>query len=166
MSNELTWFALYTRPRFELKAEASLKEMGIITYLPMQKTLKEWCDRKKWITEPLFKSYCFIQINPSNYCIPLKAYGVVHYVWFDGKPAPVRDKEIEVIKLICNSKQQVEVVDYNFKKGQNVKVTYGPLKGLEGEFIENKGKYDILVRFDSICQGVLVSISPKHVVTC
>ncbi len=166
MSNNLTWFALYTRPRFELKVEQSLKEMGLNTYLPTQKTLKEWCDRKKWITEPLFKSYCFVQIQPEKYFLPLRAYGVVHYVWFEGKPAPIRDIEIEAIKMICESNQQVEVVGYDFIKGQNIKIINGPLKGLEGEFIENKGKHNVLIRVDSINHGLLVSVSPKYIATC
>lgn len=166
MLKELTWFALCTRPRFEFKAEASLKEMGINTYLPTQKTLKKWSDRKKWITEPLFKSYCFIQINPVSYFIPLKAYGVVHYVWFEGKPAPIRDSEIEAIKKVCNSKLLVDVVSLNLKKGQIVKITNGPLTGISGEYIENKGKHNVLIRIDSINHGLIVSISPKHIVTC
>ncbi len=166
MSNNITWFALYTRPRFELKVEQSLKQMGINSYLPTQKILKEWCDRKKWITEPLFRSYCFVQITPENYFLPLKAYGVVRYVWFEGKPAPVRDSEIETIKLICSSKLSLEIINFEFAKGQNVIITNGPLKGLKGEFIENKGKHNILVRIDSISHGVLVSVSPNYIATC
>jgi len=166
MLSKLSWFALYTRPRFEFKADASLKELGFNSFLPTQKTLKTWSDRKKWVTEPLFRSYCFVQTYPEKYFEVLKAYGVVKYIWFEGKPQPVRDTEINVLKKICESKQEVDVVSYNFKKGQKVKITCGSLIGLTGEYLKNKNKHSILIRVDSVNQGLLVTINPDSIIVC
>ncbi|PIP53827.1 MAG: antitermination protein NusG [Bacteroidetes bacterium CG23_combo_of_CG06-09_8_20_14_all_32_9] len=166
MFGKLTWFVLYTKPRFEQKVYYNLLQMGINSYLPMQKTLKQWSDRKKWVHEPLFKSYCFVQIKPEYYREPLKANGVLRYIWFEGKPVPVSDKEIETIKLLCDSNIPVEVVELTLIKGQTVKIINGVLKGLVGEYLKKTGQHKILVRIDSINQGLMVSVPPAYVVAC
>ena len=166
MLNKLTWFALYTKPRYEQKVADELLQTGINSYLPTQKTLKQWSDRKKWIVEPLFKSYCFVQILPYKYLEPLKANGAIRYIWHDGKPGIVRDNEIEVIKLLCDSNLQLEVVPLTFQKGQKVQITNGSLAGLTGEYIQNAGQQKILIRIISISHGVLVTIPPAYVVAC
>jgi transcription antitermination factor NusG len=166
MLNKLTWFALYTKPRYEQKVADELLQTGINSYLPTQKTLKQWSDRKKWIVEPLFKSYCFVQILPYKYLEPLKANGAIRYIWHDGKPGIVRDNEIEVIKLLCDSNLQLEVVPLTFEKGQKVQITNGSLAGLTGEYIQNAGQQKILIRIISISHGVLVTIPPAYVVAC
>jgi transcription antitermination factor NusG len=166
MLNKLTWFALYTKPRYEQKVADELLQIGINSYLPTQKTLKQWSDRKKWIVEPLFKSYCFVQIMPYKYLEPLKANGAIRYIWHDGKPGIVRDNEIEVIKLLCDSNLQLEVVPLTFEKGQNVQITNGALAGLTGEYIQKAGQNKILIRIISISHGVLVTIPPAYVVAC
>lgn len=166
MLNKLTWFALYTKPRYEQKVADELLQTGINSYLPTQKTLKQWSDRKKWVVEPLFKSYCFVQILPYKYLEPLKANGAIRYIWHDGKPGIVRDNEIEVIKLLCDSNLQLEVVPLTFEKGQKVQITNGSLAGLTGEYIQNAGQQKILIRIISISHGVLVTIPPAYVVAC
>ena len=41
------WIAVYTRPRSEKKAASELNKLGIETYLPIQRQLRKWSDRKK-----------------------------------------------------------------------------------------------------------------------
>ena len=166
MADNKSWFALYTRPRHEQRVYEELVEMGVEVYLPMHKVLRQWSDRKKWVTVPLFRSYCFVRIAPEKYMIPLKAYGAVRYIYYDGKPALVRDHEIETIRMICDSDYQIEVVERDFCKGERITINSGPLCGMEGEFIENAGKKKILVRVDAINHALLVSVPLAHVLTC
>jgi transcription antitermination factor NusG len=44
---EKKWYALYTRSRWEKKIHEALLEKGIESYLPLQKILKQWSDRRK-----------------------------------------------------------------------------------------------------------------------
>lgn len=166
MLSKLTWFALYTRPRYEFKVKEGIAAMGIESYLPVQKTLKQWSDRKKWIEEPLFKSYCFVRVFPELYMIPLKITGVVRYVFLDGKPVIVRDSEIELIRLICNSEFPVEVLEKDFLPGEKIIISGGLLNGVEGEFIEKAGKRKVIVRIESISQALLVSVPVVNVFSC
>jgi len=44
---EAKWYAIYTRPRAEKQVAERLHEKGIHVYLPLQKKLRQWSDRKK-----------------------------------------------------------------------------------------------------------------------
>lgn len=158
MPGKKTWFALYTRPRFEQKATDSLIQMGFEAYLPTYKTLRQWSDRKKMVELPLFPSYCFVRIVPELYREPLRAHGVVRFVWIEGKPAPVPDKEIEAIKTLCSSSFPLEVTIPDPVPGQKVIITSGALKGIEGEFVDKAGSRKFLVRIHTINHAVLVNV--------
>lgn len=164
MENTNKWFALYTKPRFEKKAYEDLSNKGFDSFLPTYKTLRQWSDRKKMVELPLFPSYCFVNINPDNYLGPLKANGVLKYVWFNNKPVPIPDKEIESIKILCGSQLPLELSPIDFAPGQKVVISQGALCGLEGEYVRNTGKKKILVRISSINHGVIVNIDPDFVI--
>ena len=60
--DDLHWFAVYTKPRWEKKVSGILDDNGIENYCPLNKVVKQWSDRKKVILEPLFKSYVFVRV--------------------------------------------------------------------------------------------------------
>ena len=64
MEEDKKWYALYTKPRWEKKIDASLIKKNIESWCPLQKIEKQWTDRKKIIEEPLFKSYIFFFFLP------------------------------------------------------------------------------------------------------
>ena len=97
MDNALKWYAVYTRSRFEKKAAERLAEQGIEAYVPLQRVMRQWSDRRKPVLEPAFRSYVFVRINHLHYYKVLDTPGIVRYVFFDGKPAVVRDEEIETL---------------------------------------------------------------------
>jgi len=157
-----TWFALYTRARAEKKVYDELLRMGIDAYLPIQRNLKQWSDRKKWVEEPLFHSYVFIKSSIKDYYAPLQILGSVNYVSFEGKPAKIPDSQIETLKLIIASVPDVEVVHENFQPGQLVTIETGTLHGLCGELVEYRSKKAVLVRIDHIGKSLIINISPSY----
>ncbi len=158
----MIWFAVYTNPRAEKKAYAEIVGKGIHAYLPLQRILRQWSDRKKWVEEPLFKSYIFVHIPDSEYLTVLNTPGVVRYVTFEGKAAPIPEKQIEAIRYFLSSEDQpVEWTD-EFFPGQAVEVMKGPMRGLRGELIEISGKHRVRVEVEAIGQSILVTIPPSH----
>src|SRR5580700_10548458 len=57
----LGWFALQTRPRFEKKVAAELREKRIEAFLPVQNSLRRWSDRRQLVEMPLFPGYVFVR---------------------------------------------------------------------------------------------------------
>lgn len=136
----LRWYAIYTRPRWEKKVNSLLLQKGVESYCPLNKVRRKWSDRIKIVEEPLFKSYVFVRINDEERTRVRMTDGVVNFVYWDGKPAIVREKEIQVIKRFLGEYEQVEVHKKNFEPDERVRVISGPMMDQEGKIIELKNK--------------------------
>ncbi len=156
------WLALYTRSRFEKKVYNSLHEMGIESFLPLQKTLRQWKDRKKWVQEPLIRSYCFVNVNQKTYYLPLTVPGAVKYIWFNHKPAPISEEEIELLKSLSLSTYRVDTLPTPLIIGQKVKVIAGILNGYEGEVMQLNGKHKVLFRISNLPVSACVEIPNNY----
>jgi transcription antitermination factor NusG len=159
-SETAKWYAVYTKSRSEKRLAGRLAEKGIEAYVPLRRTLKQWSDRKKFVTEPLIPSYVFVNITPPEYYEVLNTGGAVKYIWFGGKPAVIPEKQILNLKLLTGSGEEIECISGNISPGTHVKVISGPLRGLEGELMNHLGKNKVLVRIDHINKALMVSLSP------
>jgi transcription antitermination factor NusG len=126
------WFAVYTRPRWEKKVHKLLEEKGIESYCPLNKVHRKWSDRIKIVDEPLFKSYVFVKVNEEEKTSVRMTQGVVNFIYWLGKPAIIKEKEIETIKKFLNDHHDVEVRPIDIKAGKKVMVQSGILMGKEG----------------------------------
>ncbi|MEX0600783.1 MAG: transcriptional regulator, partial [Rhodothermales bacterium] len=90
----------------------------------------------------------------------LQTDGIVRCVSFEGKPAEVRDDEIEQIRLAIEHSGDFAVVDYVPRPdvGSKVVVTEGPLRGLKGEVREHRGQTNVLVAVAAIRQALRVNV--------
>lgn len=113
---------------------------GIESYCPLNKVRRKWSDRIKLIEEPLFKSYVFVKINEEEKTEVRMTNGVVNFVYWNGKPALIKDKEILVIKRFLDDYEDVEVRKIDFEPDERVLITAGPMMEKEGKIIEVKNK--------------------------
>lgn len=162
MIMEKKWYALYTKSRTEKKVYQELLNKGLDCYLPLEKKLKLWSDRKKWVEEPFIRSYIFVHIEEYNLQQALNTPGVVTVIRFSGKPAAIRDEQIKIIQSILSSAEDYELCTEQFENGEKVEIAQGSLKGLVGEMIHHLNKYKVLIRLDSINQNILIKINPSH----
>jgi len=145
------WHVVYTRSRAEKKVRDELSEKNIECFLPLQKKLRKWSDRKKWIETPLITGYCFVRIKRDEYDRVLETNNVVSYITFEGRAAIIPDKQIHYLKqLLTKYDFDVEVTTENFEPGKKVEVIAGPLIGLRGELTESRGKHKFMLRFTQI----------------
>ncbi|MFZ5940807.1 MAG: UpxY family transcription antiterminator [Bacteroidota bacterium] len=159
-ANDLHWHAVYTRPRAEKQVWQRLNDQGIEAFLPLRKTLRQWSDRKKLVEIPLFTSYVFVKIDRSDYDRVLQVPGVVKYIFFEGRAAVIRQREIDNLRILVDSNADVETTWERFEKGEQVVVTAGALKGLSGELISQGNRKRVLVRIDRIDQNLVVEVPP------
>lgn len=80
------------------KVAEQLNKLGIDCYCPIVTQIRQWSDRKKKVELPLFNSYVFVQLEEGKRDLVFDCTGVVRYLFWLGKPAIVRDEEIETIK--------------------------------------------------------------------
>jgi transcription antitermination factor NusG len=109
---EKKWYVVYTKPRWEKKVATNLTDKGIENYCPLNKVTRQWSDRKKIVIEPLFKGYVFVCIEGIDKWDLKKVYGILNYVHWLGKPAVVKNKDIEMIRKFLNEFTDVEVTEY------------------------------------------------------
>ncbi len=161
--NSKIWYAVYTRSRAEKKVVAELERRGIECFLPLQKKLRQWKDRKKWVEMPLIPGYCFVHISRFEYDGVLQTDNVVCYVRFEGKASEIRDSQIEDLKqLIRQNDFDVDITHENFKRGKKVEIIRGALLGLQGELIEIRGKHRFLIRIEQIEQNFVVEVPVEY----
>jgi transcription antitermination factor NusG len=151
------WYALYTKSRHEKKVDNQLKEKGIESYLPLKKVLKQWSDRKKWVEEPLFRSYIFIHADLKGRHRALYADGVLKLVTFGENPALVREEEIDTIKRILSENTDAEACS-TVSVGDIVEIARGPLMGIRGRLEEIRGSRRLVIVIDSIRQALRFNV--------
>jgi transcription antitermination factor NusG len=122
---KMSWYAVYTKPRWEKKVHALLMQKGIETYCPLNRVRKKWSDRVKWIEEPLFKSYVFVRVAESDLPGVRQTNGIVNFVYWLGKPAMVRDKDIAIIRQFLNDHDEVMAVPLGLETDSKVTIRRG-----------------------------------------
>jgi len=138
--DNLRWYALYTRPRWEKKVADLLGLKQIENYCPLQRTERNWSDRKKIILEPLFKSYVMVRLAPKAHIPVLQTDGVLGFVTFQGKPAVIRDVEIETVKQFLQDYENIQVERIDVNINDEVTIINGPLMQQKGQVQEVGGK--------------------------
>jgi transcription antitermination factor NusG len=136
----LKWYAVYTRPRWEKKVNNLLLQKGIESYCPLNKVRRKWSDRIKTVEEPLFKSYVFVKIKEDERTAVRMTNGVVNFVYWNGKPAIIKEKEIQTIKLFLDEYESVEAIKMELAADDRVRVIAGPMMDQEGKVLELKNK--------------------------
>ena len=147
--NASFWYAIKTLPRWEKKVVRLLSEKGIENYCPLNKVLRQWSDRKKIVMEPIFKSYVFVKIDEVRKWDIRNISGILNYVYWLGKPAKIREEEIDIIRKFLGEFEHVAVEKKSMTLDSKVRVKQGMLMNYEGILIEVKGNRAI-VRIDSL----------------
>ena len=129
------WFAIYTRPRWEKKVNLLLQEKGVESYCPLNKVRRKWSDRVKTIEEPLFKSYVFVKVSDEEKTTVRMTSGVTNFVYWNKKPAIIKEKEILTIKKFLDEYTDVHVYPIDLKLNDRVRVTSGSFMDHEGKVL-------------------------------
>src|SRR4029079_6410817 len=135
MNNHMNkkWFAIYTRPRWEKKVNLLLQEKGVESYCPLNKVKRKWSDRVKIIEEPLFKSYVFVKVSDEEKTTVRMTTGVMNFVYWNKKPAIIKEKEILTIKRFLDEYRDVHLCPNDLKLNDAV-------RGTSVSFMDHEGK--------------------------
>jgi len=114
IDSEKKWFILYTRSGQEKRVSNLLTRKKIENYFPINRQITS---RKKVLMEPLFSSYVFVKIEEC-YLVNLRTIeGVINFAYWLGKPAIIRNEEINILKRFLNeySTINLEKVPFDIK---------------------------------------------------
>ena len=151
------WHAIYVHSRAEKKVHSELSRKGIESFLPLQRRLRQWSDRKKWVEMPLISGYVFVHITRADYDQVLQIENVMQYVRFEGKAAVIRDQDIETLKRMLGQQEvEVEITRDELLPGMLVEIITGPMMGLKGELVSFRGNNKVALRILPLGFTILV----------
>jgi len=150
----MSWYVLYTAARAEKRVAERLREIEVDVYLPIHRTKRRWSDRVKVVDLPLFSSYVFVNLPEHKLRDLLQIYGVSRIVFYLGRPAIVKDYEIEAIKeflFIAENRQIVSV-------GDTVQILSGALESKKGEVMRVESD-KVILYLEELGAKIYVSLS-------
>ena len=158
-----SWFALYTRPRFEKKVAEELENAGFEIWLPLQTVVRQWSDRKKKLEMPLFNGYVFVHTISKYLYHAVQTDGVVSTVRFGGAPAVIRDEQIELIRKILIGPDAFDVSGKKFTRGDSVRIVHGPLRGSTGKWINWRGRKRVALEIEQLNHVIIVEVPAAYI---
>lgn len=151
--SELHWYVANTC-RQEKKIKQRLDSMGIENFIPFQQIARKIHGVDKLIEVPVIPNLVFIHTTFKSCMSLIQEYAFDMRYLRDretGNFLIVPDKQMnDFIFLLDFSKEMVEVVNENLKKGDKVRVIKGDFAGIEGELIRVKGHKRVVVRLEGV----------------
>jgi transcriptional antiterminator NusG len=155
------WFALWTHSHCEQLVHDQLAGKGFRVFLP---TVQQWAWRrgvKRLVSRPMFSSYLFVHhaIEKRSYLDIVSTRGLVRILgerW--DKLAAIPEQEISAIQQLAASSLASMPYPY-LRGGERVRITEGPLAGLEGAYVRSRRNQGLLVlSVDLLNRSVAVEI--------
>lgn len=165
VSTTLGWYAVYTRMHHERKAAQRLKGQGVDTYVPLQTVTRQWSDRLKKVEVVVIPTIFFIRIAPEQRLRVLKDPSVSYILSApgDSKPTVIPNYQMEQFRfMVENADSPIEFESDSLVEGCRVRVIKGSLKGLEGTFLETRGRTKLFIKLKTL-GNVSVVISPNEI---
>jgi transcription termination/antitermination protein NusG len=162
MADNKKWLAVYTKPRWEQKVTELLTKEQIVTYCPLNHVVRQWSDRRKWIYEPLFPSYVFVNVDTAEISRIKSITGIINFVCWLGKPAIIRDEEIEIIKRFLHEYDNVNLEIAEVNVNDVVRITNGPLMQAEGSIL-SIGRKRVKVYLPTLGYAMVADIEKSNV---
>jgi transcription antitermination factor NusG len=127
------WYAIHTVARHEKRVDQQLREIGVVTFLPLMQQIRRWSDRRAMVDVPLFSCYAFVRTVQAagERLRVLRTPGVLGFVGSERVGTPIPTEQIENLQM--SIRQKVPFVDHPFLTvGNRVRIRGGSLDGVEG----------------------------------
>jgi transcription termination/antitermination protein NusG len=162
------WYAVWTKSHCERLVLAQLLAKGFTAFLPEVGLWSKRLGRMHVVPTPMFPGYLFVrdQMDKHAYIEMLKVRGLVR-ILEDGwnRLTPVATHEVESVERVMEAR--VPVFRHALHEGDRVRVKDGPLKGVEGVFVQDKpGTGRLIVSVGLLGRGIAVEVDGTSVTPC
>ena len=157
-----SWYAVQVQPRRERMVATLLRYKEYETFLPLSYTDNVLSRVRKTIS-PLIPGYVFCRLDLANLRAPVvMTEGVVRLLSIAGIPAPIKDCEIEYLRMITKSGLP-SVPWLPLEIGKKVLLSSGPLTGLTGSVSSHDAHHKLIVEITLLHRRVAVEIAEAWV---
>lgn len=152
------WCAVTVHHQHEKTIARHLLDVGLESFLPLYRTRRIWSDRVKELELPLFPRFVFARCALRTRANVLRIPGVRGIVGFGKETAYVSETEIAALKAMISSGLPVQPWPY-LKIGDWVRITHGPLQGIEGILVRQKDSWRVVVSVHLLQRSVAAEVS-------
>lgn len=160
------WYAAYTKSCQERKVSEALSALGVEHFLPLQKVLVQYSDRKKLVERLVLPHMVFVRTDEHTRIRLLgDIYGLSSYMTCGGTfhPVIIPDAQMDDFRfMVTRSREKVSLAGERLAPGDRVRVINGPLSGLEAELVEVNGEKSLSVKM-GVLGTAYVTVSPDSV---
>lgn len=149
------WFVCHTKPRCEKKFAALLTREHFEHYLALLRSVRRYTAQTKEFTKPLFPGYVFARLTPEHKDRVYQQDLLVRALSVENEPVFLA--QLAAVRAVCASGYEAAVHPL-VRKGTRVRVTDGPLRGLEGFVDDPANPRGVVVAVDVLQQGLLVRL--------
>lgn len=157
------WYIIYTKSKCEKKVAATFSKKKIKNFLALKCKYGNSIWKSKLVYEPLFDSYIFANITETEIAKIRMVDGVVNLVYFKGKPAIMKDDEIEAIKEFTTYYQDIKLEKTHVNLNGTAKAVDGPRYSMERNVLSIKNK-TVKVNLPSIGFSMIAEIKNESVI--
>lgn len=163
------WYAIWTRSHCERMVVDQLAAKGFAAFLPEMGTWSRRQGKMHVVPAPMFPGYLFVRqrMDKHAYIEMLKVRGLVR-ILEDGwsRLTPIAEHEVAAVQRVVDSGVPV-FPQGPWHSGDHVRVTSGPLKDVEGTFIQDKPDCGrLIVSVGLLGRGVAVEVDAACVKRC
>jgi transcriptional antiterminator RfaH len=134
-AEKLTWYVVQTKPQEEARVESNLRSWGVETFLPKARERRKRTPpgaAPSYYATPLFTCYLFARFKARELLHKVTfTRGVHSVVTFGGRPTPVDDEVIELLRRRSDGDGCVRLGE-KLKGDDKAAVARGPFRDLVG----------------------------------
>lgn len=158
----LAWYAVRVHAQCEKRVRDALTRKGCECLLPTYRERRKWSDRTKIIELPLFPGYVFSRFDVEKRLPILKTPRVMGVAGLGRIPQPLDADEIEQIRKVTAVDHPAKPWPF-LKVGQRVRITAGPLAGVEGLLAQRRGEARVVLNVSLLEQAISVLVESDSV---
>ncbi len=149
------WFVAHTRPRCEKKLAQFCDREGIPSTLPCFNSVRKYRGKTLTFKKPLFPGYLFLRMPGSARQKVVQNQHVANLL--DVPDQAEFEEQLQAVLQALETELEIRLAP-EIGEGQRIRVTGGPLRGVEG-FVEKRyGMTTVLLRLDFIGQAAAVKL--------
>ena len=154
------WSVGHTRPRCEKKFADLLRAERIEHYLPLVVSVRRYGDRRKTFRKPLFPGYVFLRYRPQLRTRLFQQELIARLIEVPDEARLLR--QLSDVARVLESGCEATVHPL-LKRGTPVRLTGGPLRGLEGVVEDEQQPSGVIIAVDVLRQGLLVQVAREDI---
>lgn len=162
------WYAACTTVNQEFRIKKLLDNLGVESFLPVRKVLRQWSDRRRMVEVPLIRSIVFVHADAGTALSLVREHGMkarYMYDYANRSVLTIPDRQMDDFMFLVGHSQaeELKVLQAGFAPGDKVRVVDGTLTGLEGELVRIEGKTRLLIRVAGVA-SLSVKVTRSQVV--